>query len=441
MCKLRSVRCAHTQSAEPQLAKDEQWLETFDFVAFTDDIRILGKQLERNQGKEDVDHLNKMVAWSNMCAFSGIVTMGFKTNIFTAFLLSLWTFTRWLVIAHHACHGGYDNCHPSNRWHRLRFGIGSRWRRICDWLDWLMPEAWNTMHNNKHHFSLSEVGDPDLLEENMHKIRSRKCSPYVKYFFIFISMCIWKWMVYAPRQYFDLKLSRLRRVGIHVPDQTILSQEIRIFKVGRKQYAKYFSFWEFFSVVMAPYLVIHFMILPLPYIFVGQLVGRQDMYMNAIKHLLFAEILTNIHSFITIIPNHCGSDVYRFREGCRPHSGSFYLRALIGSANYNLGIDYNAVGTNLFDFLHGFLNYQIEHHLWPKLSTRSYQKAAPHVKALCKKYGLPYNQGGVFHRCKGAISVMTGESHMRWLPEAYEKKFLEIDNLAEKKRRGLVSFK
>jgi len=40
----------------------------------------------------------------------------------------------------------------------------------------------------------------------------------------------------------------------------------------------------------------------------------------------------------------------------KPRSDDFYLRAVIGSANYKTGGDLN-------DFFHGWLNYQIEHHM------------------------------------------------------------------------------
>jgi len=79
-------------------------------------------------------------------------------NLVTAFFLSLWTFSRWTMIAHHTCHGGYDKCHPNKkRWNRFKFAVGSFWNRLCDWFDWMMPEAWNVEHNNRHHYCLSEV--------------------------------------------------------------------------------------------------------------------------------------------------------------------------------------------------------------------------------------------------------------------------------------------
>ena len=46
------------------------------------------------------------------------------------------------------------------------------------------------------------------------------------------------------------------------------------------------------------------------------------------------------------------------------------MRQVLGSTNFRTGGDVN-------DFLHGWLNYQIEHHLWPDLSPRQLQFAQP----------------------------------------------------------------
>jgi len=417
-------------SKDPVLAEDEAWLEKFDLPAFTEDIRELGKKLERNQGKEDVAHLEKMLFWSNSCAFIGFATMGFCVNVFTAFLLSVWTFVRWTMIAHHTCHGGYDRCHHNKqRWHRLRFAIGSRWRRICDWLDWMMPEAWNVEHNGRHHYNLSETEDPDLVEENLSDLREMNAPMVYKWFFVLVQACIWKWFYYSPNTYKELKLLQHRRAGKPIPPGVNPSEAVT-FKTFLSGNTAFYSVWEYMTVVFGPYLILHFFVLPLPYIFIGQYYGRDDMYMNAVKNLFLSEIFTNIHAFIAVVPNHAGDDMYRFREGCRPHSGSFYLRQVLASADFDMG-------TDLIDMMHGFLNYQIEHHLFPNLSMKSYQKCAPMVRSICKKHGVPYIKQNVFIRTKKTIDIMTGARSMRWFPEEYEKKFIEIDAMAEIKKRGL----
>ena len=63
-----------------------------------------------------------------------------------------------------------------------------------------------------------------------------------------------------------------------------------------------------------------------------------------------------------------------------PSTGLAHFKQVIGSANFRTGGDVN-------DFLHGWLNYQIEHHVWPSLSALSYQRGQPELKAICEKYG------------------------------------------------------
>jgi len=74
---------------------------------------------------------------------------------------------------------------------------------------------------------------------------------------------------------------------------------------------------------------------------------------------------------------------------------------------------------DVVDFLQGWLNYQIEHHLWPDLSMLSYQKAQPLVRDICKRYGVPYIQESVWVRLVKTISVIGGRSSMRRFPAEY----------------------
>merc|ERR1712127_98321 len=163
----------------------------------------------------------------------------------------------------------------------------------------------------------------------------------------------------------------------------------------------FYSGSEFFQTVIGPYFVWHFILLPLPLLFVQQYLGRDDMYINAVKNLFLAEILTNIHGFVAVVTNHAGDDMYRFRDGCRPFSGSFYLRQVLASVDF-------AYGSDIVDFLHGWLNYQIEHHMWPNLSMLSYRKAGPLVREICERHNVPYIKQNVFWRVKKTVVIMVG---------------------------------
>jgi fatty acid desaturase len=97
--------------------------------------------------------------------------------------------------------------------------------------------------------------------------------------------------------------------------------------------------------------------------------------------------------------------LYRFTTPVA-NRNEFYVRQIIGSANYRCGSDLN-------DFLHGWLNYQIEHHLWSDLSMRQYQQVQPRVKALCEKYDIPYVQQSVFRRFVKLWKILLGVESMR----------------------------
>ena len=409
----------------------EEWILKFDFEGFTKEIRALGKRLENEQGEADVAHLNKMIMWSNACAAVGLLTMGFGVNPITIFALSLYTFSRWTMIAHHTCHGGYEKCHPNKaRWSRFKFALGSLWRRFNDWFDWMMPEAWNVEHNNRHHYNLSEINDPDLVEQNLTFLRQLDIPMPLKFVTVGFFMITWKWFYYAPNTYKELKLAKLRREGKPLPKGINPADPIAVKDIlmGRNPF---YSLAEFIFIVVGPYFLIHFFLTPLPWYFLGEnLDGFSgcQMYWTAVKNLFVAELVTNAHGFLAVVTNHAGDDMYRFRFGCRPFSGSFYLRQVLASVDYDLG-------TDLIDFMHGWLNYQIEHHMWPNLSMLSYRKAAPLVREICARYGVPYVRENVFWRLKKTVDIMTGAKSMKWFPEAYETLYLTKDALAEANAR------
>jgi fatty acid desaturase len=416
-------------AANTKLPENVQWLKSFDYDGFASEIRILGKQLEAQQGAADVTHLQRMVGWSNMFAAIGLFSMGFGVNPISIICLSLYTFSRWTMIAHHTCHGGYDRVckeQDNGRFTRFKFAIGTFWRRFNDWFDWMMPEAWNVEHNNRHHYNLSEGSDPDLVERNLSDLRQMNVPLWAKYIYCAVIMCVWKWFYYAPNTYKELKLARWRREGKALP-QGVDPEDSITLKSMMLGSNPFYSATEFIGIVLGPYFLIHFLITPLPYLLLGEYLdgytGRQ-MYWNAVTNLFIADIITNIHGFTAIVTNHAGDDMYRFRDPCRPYSGSFYLRQVLASVDYSMGSD-------AVDFMHGWLNYQIEHHMFPSLSMLSYQKSAPQVQAICQKYGVPYIKQHVLIRLKKTIDIMVGTSTMPWFPPEYEALYLEKDALVE----------
>ena len=175
---------------------------------------------------------------------------------------------------------------------------------------------------------------------------------------------------------------------------------------------------------MGPFLLLRFLLLPAPLALINP-----AFYFAALANLALSDVVSNLHSFIIISTNHVGSDLYRFERSVTPKSGSFYMRAVTSSANFRTANGVREDGAarpvhgftaDLNDLMHGWLNYQIEHHVWPDLSMLSYQKAAPELRAICEKYGVPYVQESVFKRLKKTADVMVGAASMRKFDRAWE---------------------
>uniref|UniRef100_A0A7S4S721 Fatty acid desaturase domain-containing protein n=1 Tax=Alexandrium monilatum TaxID=311494 RepID=A0A7S4S721_9DINO len=381
----------------------DEWIGKLNLDAFGKEVHELGRRLKAEQGEEDQKHLRKMIFWSRLCAAVGLGTMWLGPNPLSVIALSLWTHSAWTMIGHHVCHGGYNRTAPSGRYSSRGFAIGSLGRRIVDWFDWMLPEAWSVEHNNLHHYRLGEDSDPDLLERNAETWKGNE-----KYTMPFVSMLLWKWAYYAPNTYKEMKVAELRRQGKPLPDGFDPQAPLTLSNLAAGKGKGIFSVWEFVRRVIGPYFLARFFLLPLPLALVNP-----AFFASAVVNLALADVLSNIHGFIVIVTNHAGSDLYRFQVGCKPKSPTFYLRAVTSSANFDTGSDLN-------DFMHGWLNYQIEHHCWPDLSMRAYQKGQPELRAICEKYGVPYVQENVFVRLKKTMDIAMGLTNMRRYPRELE---------------------
>ena len=106
-----------------------------------------------------------------------------------------------------------------------------------------------------------------------------------------------------------------------------------------------------------------------------------------------------------IVTNHTASDLYLLENRTR-NIGEFYWAQILGSCNFRTGGFWN-------DYFHGYLNYQIEHHLFPDLPASKYAEIQPVVKSIIEKYGLPYRQESVFTRLGKLVSIITQKEKMQ----------------------------
>jgi fatty acid desaturase len=419
------------QAPSIQVEEDKNaWVANLDYEGFTKEVNDLGKQLLQETGEADVEHLNKILRWRDIAAFVGIATMWTTPNPLTVAALSTWTYASWTMVAHHTCHGGYNRV-DAGKFNSRGFALGTVVKRIQDWCDWMAPEAWNVEHNRLHHYHLGEEKDPDLVQRNLEFLRDSQVPMYQKYAIVLALMPIWKWAYYAPNTYKELQIQKWKREQGELPAEFIPTKAVTVGNMlvpkdaSERASRQIINPLDFFANVLGPFFFSRFVFLPLPLLAIPH-VGP-TLFTHAIINLVLADLLTNLHGFITIVTNHCGDDIYTFDDEVKPKSGSFYVRQIVGSANYK-------TGTDPIDFAHGWLNYQIEHHVWPDLSMLQYQRGAPQLKAICEKYGVPYVQESVWTRLTKTIDVMVGKTSMKRFPT-------ELEPAADKAGRNGVTWK
>jgi fatty acid desaturase len=366
----------------------------FDLDGFDRDLRELKAQANAALGPDDLAHLLKLERWGRACTIAGYA-LSFVPNPLSMLFIATGAMSRWAIIAHHVTHKGMDRV-PGTPTRLTSTGFAKGWRRWLDWFDWFIPEAWSYEHNVLHHAYTNEVVDPDLVEENLAPLRDAALPRWLKVVVLLTSAATWKVTYYAPNTLQVLQRKRRReghseltaRSDARGPERTIAAFDPTTSE-GRELWRR----------SLLPYALLRFVLLPLLAAPLGAF-AVLSVWLNSVG----AELLANLYTFFIITPNHAGDDLERF-EGPTTQPREWFVRQVRSSANY-------ATGGDLNDFLHGFLNYQIEHHLFPELPPRQYQLLQPKVKALCAKYGVPYRQESVVARARQLVGIAIGERSM-----------------------------
>ncbi len=380
-------------------------LAAIDAAGFARELKLLRAEIDANIGEEDFRHLKKIEWWGRICSILGYATAPIFPNPLSAFLISQGNTARWTIMMHHIGHKGYDKVSCPERYKSTGFAVGKR--RFIDWFDWMHPEAWKHEHNVLHHYHTGEVSDPDLVERNVELIRTARIPVFMKYFAVLFFMCTWKFTYYAPNTFWIFQKNRDKKARIknEVKENGNFPGSELLLPFSKQAL-------EFWAQCMLPYILIRFIALPLLFLPFGTTACLYVLFNS-----LLAELITNIHTFMIIAPNHAGDDVFRYETRTRDLN-EFYIRQVAGSVNYPCGND-------RVDFMHGWLNYQIEHHLFPDLPLLKYQQYQPRVKQLCEKYEVPYVQQNVFVRMKKLTEIMVGKKSMLSITSISAKESVE----------------
>jgi NADPH-dependent stearoyl-CoA 9-desaturase len=162
-------------------------------------------------------------------------------------------------------------------------------------------------------------------------------------------------------------------------------------------------------------------------------------FKSTLKANAVANVIRNVWSNAVIFCGHFpdGAEKFTKTDMVGETKGQWYLRQMLGSANFENG--------PALRFMSGNLCHQIEHHLYPDLPSNRLYEISFRVKEVCDKYDLPYTTGsflmqyGKTWRTIAKLSLPDRYLHDTRddAPETRSERM--FDELAPEERRGLKS--
>ena len=251
-----------------------------------------------------------------------------------------------MEIGHNVMHGQYD-------WMKDPALDSKRfeWDTACP------GDQWRHSHNYMHHTHTNVLGkDRDIgygilrMSEDQPWRRRDLGNPV----YATLLALLFQWGVAVH----DLEIERIESGEITLADKRDILRAV--WRKGRRQVLKDYVVFPLLAGPSAPFV----------------LAGN-----------LTANLARNVWSFMIIFCGHFPEGTHEFSEEEVENEtrGGWYLRQMLGSANLT--------GSRLFHILSGNLSHQIEHHLFPDIPAHRYAEIATEVRAICERYGLPYNTG------------------------------------------------
>ncbi len=331
--------------------KEFAHLTEADVEAIGHELDAIRTDVEERRGQYDADYIRTMITWQRRLNVAARVTL-FGSRIPPLWLagtamLSVAKILENMEIGHNVMHGQWDWMNDpeihSSTW---------EWDNVCP------AEQWRHSHNYLHHTYTNVIGkDKDVGYEIL---RVRADQPWHP---AYLGQPFWNVLLMLLFEHgvslHDLDVEGLIKWQIEDPEEF----RRKLLDVGRKHARQMRKDFLLFPLLTGPAAV-------------------STLTANAT-----ANVVRNIWSYAIIFCGHFpdGAEVFTEEELEGETRGEWYLRQLLGSANFT--------GNRLMHVMSGSLGYQIEHHLFPDLPSNRYPEIAVKVRALCEKYDLPYTTG------------------------------------------------
>lgn len=326
--------------------------------SFATELNAVYKSVRDEMGEEDVAHLRKLNRLSRTSEVVGraLLHFSFEPIGFTAGVVALWVYKQLQAteIGHPVLHGCYDHLlDASDPLHSTNY----TWEVPID------EEAWDRGHNRSHHPYTNVVGKDCDVRFGPVRLNDRVPHTTAHYFQVPVTLFwIWPNLGVGMNSHFTGLLDVTREERDFLPDRSWKS-----FKGAAKMFLR----------KAIPHFAKEYVLFP-------ALAG--PMWWKVALGNWMAGTMRNIYSAASIWCGHIGADLADYPEGHKAGSRGEWYEMQVRSAQ-NFEVPY------ALSVLCGALDYQIEHHLFPKLPPERLRQIAPDVRRICAEHGVPYKTG------------------------------------------------
>jgi NADPH-dependent stearoyl-CoA 9-desaturase len=328
--------------------------ESSRLSSFGRSIDAIRKDVESLVGDEDVAHIARIRRLSRRFELAGRGLIHFSVDPVSWGLgvLSLWAHKQLeaVEIGHTVLHGAYDHLEGAEAFR----AEGFEWRFPVD------EASWRVAHNIRHHQYTNVLDkDPDL-RLGMARLSARIDHRW--YHALQPVTSVGSWLTFGVAIHahstgmLDLYFhrdGRAENLSDHEPDTLRAAHRAAVGKLARYYGREY----VFFPVLAGPF-------------FAKVLLGN-----------VAAELMRDVYTGATIYCGHADATDYPKDARARGR-GAWYAMQAEAAHDFVVPLP--------LSILCGGLDYQIEHHLFPRLPPNRLREIAPRVRAACEAHGVEY---------------------------------------------------
>lgn len=325
-----------------------------DIDALAVDLDTIRLDIEDSLGARDARYIRRTIAAQRVLEVAGrlMLTVGSKRHAWWAGTLSvaLAKIIENMEIGHNVMHGQWN-------WMNDPEIHSSTW----EWDMAGVSKHWQFTHNLRHHKYTNILGmDDDVGYNTLRVTRDQPWTPsnIGNVLFHIILALGFEWGIGLQ----PMEFGNIRKGG---PERETALGKARQFalKAGRQLVKDYVAFPALTSLSPAA------------------------SYATTLKANLLANVIRNIWADAVIFCGHFpdGAEKFSKTDMIGETRGQWYLRQMLGSANFDAG--------PALRFMSGNLCYQIEHHLFPDLPSNRLHEISVRVRQICDKCDLPYTTG------------------------------------------------